>query len=423
MKGSIKKALIASGIVAGIVVVTVASLVDSGGGGVAVDTEPARARAITSRVKGTGEITPERKVDISAKVTGEIVELPVREGEAVQEGDLLVQLERDIYEATRDEAMAALRQAEVAIESLTVRREVADRSLVRVQALYDKGFASLEELEAAQTEQDLLAVELQAQQHAVAQARSAAERAVDNLAQTTIRAPMSGTVIRLDQEAGETVVAGTTNLPGSVIMTVADMSQLLATVHVPEVAVVDLALDQEADIVVDALGEDEVQHGRVVYIAMSGQEDPALGVIRFKVKVALTDPHPSIRPAMTARVNILTARGEDVLSVPIQAVVKRPLDDDGAEITGDEAEDVREREVVYVVEEDRVRARPVTSGIFDELHVEVEGGLVLGDEVVVGPYKVLKDLHDGDVVEPRPAEVEPEAGDPDADDEDGQAPG
>lgn len=418
MKGSTKKALIATGIVAGLVVVTAASLLESDSGGVGVDTERVQARAITARVKGTGEITPERKVDISAKVTGEIVALPVREGESVQEGDLLVQLERDIYEATRDEAMAALRQAEVAIQSLTVRQDVAERSLDRVQTLYDKGFASLEELENAQTEQDLLAVELRSQQHAVSRARSASERAVDNLAQTTIRAPMSGTVIRLNQEVGETVVAGSTNLPGSVIMTVADMSQLLATVHVPEVAVVDLALDQAAEIEVDALGEDEVQQGRVVYIAMSGQEDPALGVIRFKVKVALEDPHRSIRPAMTARVSILTAAGEDVASVPIQAVVKRPLDDDGAELTGEDADDAREREVVYIVTEDEVHARRVTTGIFDELHVEIVDGLELSEEVVIGPYKVLKGLHDGDPVDPRAAEVEG-----DGSDEEGAAPG
>jgi len=148
---------------------------------------------------------------------------------------------------------------------------------------------------------------------------------------------------------------------------------------------------------------------------MSGQEDPALGVIRFKVKVALEDPHPSIRPAMTARVSILTATGDDVPSVPIQAVVKRPLDDEGAELTGEDKEDVSPQEVVYVVDGREVRARPVTSGIFDELHVEITDGLELGEEVVIGPYKVLKDLHDGDQVDARPAD--------DDDDEAGEAEG
>jgi len=415
MKASTKKALVVVGVVLAIIVVTVVSLLDSDGGGVGVDTEQVLARAITSRVKGTGEITPERQVDISAKVIGDIVELPVREGEPVQEGDLLVQLERDAYQASRDEALAVVRQAEVAIRSLEVRQQEAQRTLDRTRELHDKGFVSLIELEGAQTEIDLVTVELEAQRHAVSQARSASERATDALDQTTIRAPMDGTVIRLDQEVGETVVAGSTNLPGSVIMTVADMSQLLATVYVPEVDVVDLAVGQEAEIEVDALGDDETQQGRVVYVAMSGQEDPALGVIRFKVKVALEDPHPSIRPAMTARVSILTATGDDVPSVPIQAVVKRPLDDEGAELTGEDKEDVSPQEVVYVVDGREVRARPVTSGIFDELHVEITDGLELGEEVVIGPYKVLKDLHDGDQVDARPAD--------DDDDEAGEAEG
>ena len=415
MKASTKKALVVVGVVLAIIVVTVVSLLDSDGGGVGVDTEQVLARAITSRVKGTGEITPERQVDISAKVIGDIVELPVREGEPVQEGDLLVQLERDAYQASRDEALAVVRQAEVAIRSLEVRQQEAQRTLDRTRELHDKGFVSLIELEGAQTEIDLVTVELEAQRHAVSQARSASERATDALDQTTIRAPMDGTVIRLDQEVGETVVAGSTNLPGSVIMTVADMSQLLATVYVPEVDVVDLAVGQEAEIEVDALGDDETQQGRVVYVAMSGQEDPALGGIRFKVKVALEDPHPSIRPAMTARVSILTATGDDVPSVPIQAVVKRPLDDEGAELTGEDKEDVSPQEVVYVVDGREVRARPVTSGIFDELHVEITDGLELGEEVVIGPYKVLKDLHDGDQVDARPAD--------DDDDEAGEAEG
>ena len=406
MKASTKKALIVGGVVATIGVITVVSLLDSDGGGVGVDTEQVQARAITSRVKGTGEITPERMVDISAKVIGDIVALPVIEGDAVQEGDLLVQLDQDAYKATRDEAMAAVRQAEVAIHSLDVRRAEAERGLQRTQELHGKGYVSQTELEAAQLELDLVVVELEAQRHAVSRARSASERAVDALSQTTIQAPISGTVIRLNQEVGETVVAGSTNLPGSVIMTVADMSQLLATVYVPEVDVVDLALGQEAEIEVDALGEDQTQQGHVVYIAMSGQEDPALGVIRFKVKVALEDPHPSIRPAMTARVSILTATGEDVASVPIQAVVKRRLDDDGGELTKDEEDDSARKEVVYVITGQEVSARPVTSGIFDELHVEIVDGLELGEEVVIGPYKILKDLHDGDTVDPRPVDEE-----------------
>jgi len=208
---------------------------------------------------------------------------------------------------------------------------------------------------------------------------------------------MDGVIIQLNAEQGETVVPGSTNLPGSVIMTVADMSVLLAEVEVNEVDVVGVKLGQEAEITVDALGA-EPETGHVVEIATSGRKDPALGTIRFAVKVAVDDPDPALRPAMTAKVDILTNTSEDALTVPIQAVVKRKLDDKSEEVKGSEAKGMDETDVVYLIEDEKAVVRPVTTGISDELYVEITDGLSDGDEVVVGPYRTLKKLHDGDAV-------------------------
>jgi HlyD family secretion protein len=208
---------------------------------------------------------------------------------------------------------------------------------------------------------------------------------------------MDGIIIQLDAEKGETVVPGSTNLPGSVIMTVADMSTLLAEVEVSEVDVVDVAIGQPAEVTVDALGT-EPQHGRVAEIATSGRKDLSLGTIRFRVKVALDNPHPDLRPAMTAKVAILTATSEQALTVPIQAVVKRALGEDGGELKGSAAKGVDKKDVVYRIEDGKAQARVVTTGIADELWVEVKDGLATGDEVVVGPYRTLKNLHGGDAV-------------------------
>jgi HlyD family secretion protein len=223
---------------------------------------------------------------------------------------------------------------------------------------------------------------------------------------------MDGIVIQLDAEKGETVVPGSTNLPGSVIMTVADMSTLLAEVEVSEVDVVGVELGQEAEVTVDALGPDP-ERGTVAEIGTSGRKDPTLGTIRFQVKIALEDPDARLRPAMTAKVDILTATSEDALTVPIQAVVKRTLDEQGNELEGSEAKGVDDSDAVYVIEDDTAAARPVSTGISDELYVEIKEGLGDGTEVVVGPYRALKDLHAGDAVriaEPKKPKGEDEQG-------------
>jgi len=393
-----KKPLIGAVLVAILALVVWASLRDSKPRGAEVDTEAAKRRTISSRVKATGEITPEKKVEISAKVVGEIIDLPVVEGQEVSAGQLLVEIERDLYESARDQARAALRQAEVSSRRIDVQLADARRNLNRVSELYRENLVSQDAMDQAQLAVDTAEVELQAQVHTIEQYESALKRANDDLARTTIRSPMSGVLIQLDAEKGETVVPGSTNLPGSVIMTVADMSRLLAEVEVSEVDVVAVELGQTAEVTVDALGADKPQIGHVVEIATSGRRDPTQGTIRFKVKIALDDPAPSLRPAMTAKVDILTATSDDVLSVPIQAVVKRSIDDEGEEVHGTAADGVDEIDVVYVVVDGKATVRPVTTGVSDVLHVEIIDGLDEGESVVIGPYRTLKKLEAGEAV-------------------------
>lgn len=398
-----KRVVIGIGAAVVLALIVWASLRDSRPRGAEVEVSTAERRTLSSRVKATGEITPEKKVEISAKVVGEIIGLPVVEGQEVRAGQLLVEIERDLYEAARDQARAALRQAQVSVRRQEVQLADAERNLRRVKELHAQDLVSQEVLDAAQLAVDTAEVEIEAQQHAVEQYRSALERTEDDLARTSIRSPMDGIVIQLNAEQGETVVPGSTNLPGSVIMTVADMSTLLAEVEVSEVDVVDVALGQQAEVNVDALGS-EPQSGRVVEIATSGRRDPAQGTIRFSVEVALEDPDPALRPAMTAKVDILTATREEALGVPIQAVVKRTLGDDGDEVQGTEAKGLDESDVVYLIEDGEAVVRAVTTGVADELFVEVTQGLDDGEQVIVGPYRTLKDLHAGDPV--RVAEAE-----------------
>jgi HlyD family secretion protein len=182
------------------------------------------------------------------------------------------------------------------------------------------------------------------------------------------------------------------------MMTVADMSKVVAQVDVSEADVVSLAIGQTAQIVIDAIGEKPAE-GHVVEIGSSGRKDPGTGVVRFKVKIAIEHPDPSLHPSMTAKVTVLTANHADVVSVPIQAVVKRRVSDDGREL--DEDKDkvafnaASDHEVVYTLEGGKAKVTPVTTGTADEVRVEITDGIAEGAPVIAGPYRTLKELHDG----------------------------
>jgi HlyD family secretion protein len=398
----------AGGGAAATLVVLVASLLagprsasSSGGSGTEVEVQQAVRRTITPRVKASGEIVPEKKVDISARVVGVIVDLPVKEGDRVAQGQVLLEIERQMYESVRDQQRAALDQAEVTRKRLDVALRTAERNLVRLRELKTKEFASQESLEAAEDAVENAKIERESHEHQIAQTRSAFKAATDDLERTTIRAPMGGVVVALNTEKGETAVPGSNNVPGSTLMTIADMSRLLARVEVSEVDVVGLEAGQVAEVSVDAL-PNEPQKGAVTEIGSSGHKDPATGAIRFTVKVALKDPHAGLKPSMTAKVSVVTKDRANVVSVPIQAVLKRRLDAEGKEIadaTSPAGRAAALRECVFVVTEGKATLTPVTTGAADDLYVELESGVAAGARVVIGPYRTLKALKDAERVQ------------------------
>jgi HlyD family secretion protein len=221
-------------------------------------------------------------------------------------------------------------------------------------------------------------------------------QAQDALSKTTIYAPLTGRVIALSAEEGEVVVSGTMNNPASVIGTIADMSEILATVDVDETEIVNVKVGQPAVLKVDAVPSKEY-HGKVVEVGSSGFSRPQQpDVTFFKVKILLDDPDPDLRASMSVRAEIHTAAHPDVLTVPIQAVVeRRPLGADGKATADGKDEEVK---VVFIVEGGKVRQRPVQTGLSDETHVELLSGVKPGEQVVTGPYRTLKDLKDGDAV-------------------------
>ncbi len=391
-----KRVLIGVAVVVVLGAVVWASLASSGERGKVVEVEKVERRDVVARVKASGTINPKTKVEIQSKVIGEIVALPVREGDTVTAGQVVLQIEPQLYQAARDQAKAAYEQAVVSLERARAELANAEQQWERALSLHREGVVSQEALERAQLARDTAAIAVRVQEKAIRQAQSAYQRAVDDLERTTIRSPIDGTVTALNVEKGETAVMGTMNFAGSVLMVIGDLKEMVAEVDVAESEVVSLAVGQAATVTADAL-PGVAMPGTVIEIASSGGRQ--VDVVRFKVKVALRDWDTRIKPGMTAKAEIVTARAENAVTVPQQAVQTRWLAADGKEVARREGDTTQtEASVVYLRDGGKARRRSVVTGIHDEIWVEIKEGLTGGEEVITGPYRVLRALKDGDAV-------------------------
>jgi HlyD family secretion protein len=366
--------------------------------------EEVERQDISRLVKASGEIDPRVKVNLSAHVIARIERLFVEEGDSIEAGDPVLELEKDAFVAIRDRAAAELSIARSRLRQAEIELEDNDLRLERMQRLADEMVVSSEQLESSQLQHKSAELKLEQSREAILQAKATLEKAEDDLAKTTIYSPLSGRVIELRAEEGEVVVSGTMNNPASVIAIIADLSEILAVVDVDETEVAYLALGQAVELEVDAL-PDETYSGRVVEIGSSGfQRNRQPDVTFFKVKILLDDPEEALRTGMSVRARINTAERSEVLVVPIQAVVDRPPLADDAEAEDKDNETAAERNeirVVFVVEEEVARQRAVETGLSDETRVEIVTGLEAGEMVVTGPYRSLKELDDGDPVKVR----------------------
>ncbi len=439
-----KKVIIGLAIGLVVVVIIVLNLTRSSEKALTVQAEKVKKGRITATVSAAGKIQPETEVDISANVSGKIVRMGIKEGDPVEQGQFLVQLDRNRYQALVDQAQAQLASAKARLVE-------AEAEYRRIKQLYDASLASEADLEAVEARKDVEGANYNA-------SMAYLQKAQDDLSKTVILAPMSGTVSQLNSEEGE-VVLGTEQFSGTVIMTIADLSRMEAEADVDETDIVEVAIGQPASIEVDAL-PDSLLRGEVTEIASSAftqgrgtQEE----VTNFKVKVAILERVMSLRPGMSATVDIETAAHEDVWSVPIQCVVMRspeppeeeeekkadapeesdeeaeakaktePRSADSLEtsremvndsVTADEASGKAEQEeqgeepeelieVVFVVKDGAVVMVPVETGISSDTETEIISGLEGEELVVTGSYRALRDLRDGQKVKIESPDQEP----------------
>jgi HlyD family secretion protein len=371
----------------------------------AVQVSKVKKGEIISTVSAPGNVKAETEVQISAYVMGKISRLPVKEGDRVKKGQVLVQIDPANYAAQVKQAKASLElaQANLAQSELIYKRN---------QELFGKGLLSQEGFEQVTTDYRL-------NQARLTQAEASLEQAQDNLDKTTITSPINGIVVQLNVEVGEVVVTGTMNNAGSVIMTVADMSQMEVESQVDESDVRDIKVGQPAEIEVDAIvGKafkglvSEVGNAAVTTTSASSSSAAS---VNYTVKIRFMDKSDQLKSGMSANVEITTASKKDILLIPIQSVVMRKVESErkssdrqngkpkGDAMADDSRPDgkrvkEKEQEVVYIMEKGRASITPVATGISDQDNIEVLSGLSDGQEVIKGPFSALRNLKHNDKV-------------------------
>jgi HlyD family secretion protein len=401
------KGVIAGVLFLGAAAITVSGLRDRPPPSVEVQLAKARKGTITRTITGAGKVQAATTVKISSNLSGELVELLVKDGEQVKKGQVLGRIDRRRFEATVKQALAAqsASKAEVQVSEVEAQRTQAEYR--RVKGLVDKGLSSGAELEQSQAVLDTANAQLAAARQRLAQASAVYEEASSNLAQTTLVSPIDGNVIELSREVGERVRGS--DLSEDIVMIIAALNAMEVKIEVGEHEVVHLKMGQPAEVALDALDGESFQ-GSVVEIAQKAlikNEGTEAEVTTFPITVALETRPTGVLPGMSAEVRIAAETHNDTLLVPIQAVTVRSeksLPDYQAPVEGGALQAKRKTEslakVVFVVDTDnKAQVRRVRTGIASDTELEILEGLRDGDRVVEGPYRTLsKDLSNGDAV-------------------------
>jgi HlyD family secretion protein len=347
---------------------------------------------LTSKVSANGRIDAKRKVDLSANVMGQVVNLAVREGDVVRKDDFLLQIDQKQLAATARSADAALQAVFSDRDAAKAMAVAADQDYQRALKNYEQKITPRSELDRAQSSRDSACANVAALEQRISQARENLNAARDTLQKTTMRAPMAGVVTALPVEEGEVAVIGTMNNAGTVLMTIADMSVVEAVMEVDETDVPSVKVGQRASVTIDAY-PNKTFSGLVTEVASSpikrnGIASSSTEAVNFEVKIQIENPPPGIRPGFSASADIITGTRPKSLAIPIQALVVRekpgstpgkPLDEEG----------------IYAITNGAVKFHPVKTGLSGDSSIEIVSGAKEGEQIVTGPFRALRELKDG----------------------------
>jgi HlyD family secretion protein len=392
-----KKTLIIIGVIALIGVIVILNLSSQREKSVKVTIEKTKTRNLTAIVSASGEVKPKKNINISALILGRIVKIGIKEGQEVKAGDFLLKLDSTQYEAMaeHDRAFIQSSRAERIKAEATLKRNTDFYN--RQKNLYDNQLISKEQLEQAKVQLDIADASMRSLDFQIAQADASLKSTLDNLAKTVYSSPIDGMITSKRVEEGEMAIIGTMNNPGTVLMTIADLSVMEVEVQVDETDVVGVQLGQTANVRVDAF-PNQIIKGKVTEIGSSALQKTSVATTTtqeskdFKVVVTLENPSKLLKPGLSASADIITGERKNVLAVPISALVVRDKAPSAEEANaGKKAEE----EGLFIAENGRAKFVPVRKGIMGDLDIEIVDGLKAGQEVIVGPYDALRQMKDG----------------------------
>jgi HlyD family secretion protein len=383
-----------------------------------VDIAKADEITIVETVSATGKVQPEVEVKISSEVSGEIIDLPVKEGQVVKKGDMLLKINPDLYTSGLNRTIAGLSETKAGLSQADAQFKEAKASYDRSKGLYEKGIISKSDWDKAVSAYEVAQAQKKSAYFNVQSASATVREAQDNLGRTTIFSPANGTISLLNVELGERVL-GTKEMAGTELLRVANLDNMEVEVDVNENDIVKINVGDSAKVQVDAWLKKEFR-GVVTSISNSASATQSADqVTNFKVKVhILKDSYKDLlegkpatyspfRPGMTATVDIVTKRREKVIGVPISAVVikndttavKKFTVEDKSKESKIKSKSEQKFECVFVRQDGKAKLRVIKTGIQDDTNIEVVSGLKKGEEVITGPYTtVTKDLASGDKV-------------------------
>ena len=363
-----------------------------------VETQKVIPTTIIQKVSATGKIQPELEIKISSEVSGEIIELPVKEGQMVKKGDLLVRINPDIYQSVVKRSAASLETVRASLQQSSATLKEAEESYKRNKVLFDKGVISKSDWDKAVSAYEVAKASRESARFNVQSAMASVSEAQDNLKKTIIYSPTDGTISKLSVELGERVV-GTMQMTGTEIMRVANLHNMEVEVDVNENDIVKISVGDSVNVEVDAYLK-RVFKGTVTNIANTANTTTSADqVTNFKVKIHIEEAsykdlseskpvgYSPFRPGMTATVDIITQTKKDVVAVPISASIVRKKSEIDTKTPKEEAD--KKQEAVFVLKDGKAELRAVTTGIQDNVNIEILSGVAKDEEIITGPYNVI----------------------------------
>lgn len=364
------------------------------GGGTEVITVAVEPDRLVRTISAPGDIEPRRKVNISARVSAQIEELPFKEGDFVNQGEVIVRLDDKTLKADLASNEASLRAAEARLEGARASHINAVADWERIDSLFKSNDVSKSELDSAEARLRMSESDLNAAEQNVEIARSGVVRAQENVGYTVIKAPMNGRITRLHSEVGETVTGSVTNF-GTVILEMADLTEMLVNAEIDESDIAPVRIGQTARVYINAF-DDQVFEGTVESIALQHTLDPSDRSKYYKTEILLhLDPDAQIFAGLTANVDVEVETLEGILKIPSQAVIDKRVDELPQDVVDSEAVDRNKTfaRVVYILQDGKAVETPIRIGPSDLTATAVLAGLDSGAEVIVGPWKTLQELN------------------------------